>query len=170
MISKQHHSLTQLQIELRSQGYSHSQQTILEEYVTPMIEVGLVQEDQNPYAPTLLGSKINELVKDLHELEHALPAHSECYEEKVLDILLEGSKTSEEIKNIIPTKSAPRVLSRMQKAGLLQTPKEKDYIFFSEQKEILDCQGNHRQRTKCITSFPNKEYQRRNSQTGPTYP
>ena len=130
MISKQHHSLTQLQIELRSQGYNHSQQTILEEYVTPMIEVGLIQEDQNPYALTLLGSKINELVKDFHELELALPAHSECYEEEVLDVLLEGSKTSQEIKNIIPTKSAPRVLSRMQKAGLLQTSKERDYIFF----------------------------------------
>jgi predicted ATPase len=101
MISKQHHSLTQLQIELRSQGHSHSQQTILEEYIAPMIEVGLVQENQNPYTLTLLGSKINELVKDFHELEHALPAHSECYEEKVLDVLLEGSKTSEEIRNVI---------------------------------------------------------------------
>lgn len=134
MISKQHHSLTHLQIELRSQGHSHSQQTILEEYVAPMIEVGLVQENQNPYTLTLLGSKINELVKDFHELEHALPAHSECYEEKVLDVLLEGSKTSEEIRNVIPTKSAPRVLSRMQKAELLQAPKEKDYIFFFRTK------------------------------------
>jgi predicted transcriptional regulator len=134
MISKQHHSLTQLQIELRSQGHSHSQQTILEEYIAPMIEVGLVQENQNPYTLTLLGSKINELVKDFHELEHALPAHSECYEEKVLDVLLEGSKTSEEIRNVIPTKSAPRVLSRMQKAEILQAPKEKDYIFFFRTK------------------------------------
>ena len=134
MISKQHHSLPQLQIELRSQGYVHSQQTIIEEYIAPMVEVGLVQDDQNPYATTLLGSMVNDLVRDFRQLEQALPAHSDCYEETVLGILLEGPKTYEKIKKTIPTNSAPRVVSRLQKTGLVQTPKEKDYVFFFRTK------------------------------------
>lgn len=134
MISKQHHSLPQLQIELRSQGYIHSQQTIIEEYIAPMVDVGLLQDDQNPYATTLLGSMVNDVVRDFRQLEQALPAHSDCYEETVLGILLERPKTYEEIKKIIPTNSAPRVVSRLQKTGLVQTPKEKDYVFFFRTK------------------------------------
>jgi predicted transcriptional regulator len=130
IVTKQHNSLTQLQMQLRSQGYSHSQQTIAEEYIDPMIEVGLVQEGQNPYIATLLGSSVNKFVTDFQEFEKVLPAHSECNEEKVLMALLQGPRTLEEIRNAVPNKNAPRVLSRLQKTGLLQTPREKDYVFF----------------------------------------
>lgn len=154
MIAKQHHSLPQLQIELRSQGYVHSQQTIIEEYIAPMVEVGLVQEDQNPYATTFLGSMVNDLVRDFRQLEQALPAHSECYEEAVLGTLLEGPKTYEKIKNVIPTKSAPRVVSRLQKTGLLQTPKEKDYIFFFRTKRDSNQSRQLQSEKKVYDSIP----------------
>jgi predicted transcriptional regulator len=130
IIAKQHNSLTQLQLQLKSQGLHHSQQTIVEEYLIPMIQVGLVQEGQNPYVATLLGSSVNRVVKDFQEFEKVLPAHSECNEEKVLITLLQEPRTLEEIRSTVPNKNAPRVLNRLQKTGLLQTPREKDYVFF----------------------------------------
>lgn len=134
MVSKHRRSITQLQDELKSLGHSHSQQTIVEEYITPMIEVGLVQEGQNPYTVTLLGSRVNNLVMDFHDLEQALPAHSECYEETTLDALLERPRTHEETRKIIPTTSVPRVLSRLHKADLIQASEEKNYVFFFKTK------------------------------------
>lgn len=134
IISRQHRSIAQLQEGLRSLGHCHSQQTIIEEYVAPLIEVGLIQDEHNPYAITLLGSRVEDLVKDFQDLEQTLPAHSECYEEEVLGELLERPRTHEEIRNIIPTKSAPRVLSRLNKTRLVQTDKEKNYIFFFKTK------------------------------------
>ena len=130
IIAKRHNSLTQLQTQLRSQGHTHSRQTIVEEYLIPMVQVGLVQESQNPYAATLLGSSVNRVVKDFQEFETVLPSHSECNEEKVLMTLLHAPRTLEEIRSAVPSKNAPRVLSRLQKTGLLQTPREKDYVFF----------------------------------------
>jgi predicted transcriptional regulator len=125
IIAKQHKSLTQLQIQLKSYGLHHSQRTIAEEYLIPMIDVGLVQEGQNPYTATLLGSSVNRMVRGFQEFEKVLPAHSECNEEKVLISLLHEPRTLEEIRNAVPNKNVPRVLS-----GLLQTPREKDYVFF----------------------------------------
>ena len=154
IIAKQRRSLAQLQMELRSQGYVHSQQTIVEEYITPMVEVGLVQEEQNPYAPTLLGSMVNDIVSDFHQLEESLPAHSECYEETVLGSLLEGAKTYEKIRDVIPTKSAPRVVSRLQKTGLLQAPKEKDYIFFYRTKRDPDLSRQVQTEKRVYDSIP----------------
>jgi predicted transcriptional regulator len=134
MTNRQHRSITQLQEKLKSLGHSHSQQTILEEYMTPMIEVGLVQQSQNLYTTTLLGSKVNDLVAGFQDLEEILPSHSECYEETVLEGLLEAPRTHEEARRIIPTNSVARVLSRLAKADLIQAGKEKNYVFFFKTK------------------------------------
>jgi predicted transcriptional regulator len=134
MISRQRYSISQLQQKLKSLGYSHSQQTIVEEYINPLAEVGLVQETQNPYHATILGCRVNELVKDFHDLEDILPTHSECYEETVLNALLENQKTYEDMRAVIPAKSVARVLSRLQRAALVQTSREKNYIFFFKTK------------------------------------
>jgi predicted transcriptional regulator len=130
LVARQRSSLIQLQTELKSRGYGHSRQTIVDEYIVPMIHVGLFQEGQNPYATTLLGSCVNSVIKDFQEFEKLLPAHSECNEEKVLMALIQEPKTLEGIRSAVPNKNAPRVLSRLQKTGLVQTPREKDYVFF----------------------------------------
>lgn len=134
LISRQHYSASQLQHKLRSLGFNHSQQTIVEEYINPLLEAGLVQEDQNPYELTIFGNRLNELLKDFQDLEDLLPPHSECYEETVLNALMYGSKTYEDLRAVIPAKSVARVLSRLQRAALVQTSMEKNYIFFFRTK------------------------------------
>lgn len=130
IISKEQHTITRLQQELRKLGFNHSQQTIVEEYVNPLIKVGLADEPQNLYQATLFGRKISDLTKDLHYLEDVLSPHSECYEEITLDVLMKGPRTYEGLNGIIPAKSVARVLGRLQKAALAETSTEKDYIFF----------------------------------------
>lgn len=130
LISKENHLIAQLQQELRKLGFNHSQQTIVEEYVDPLVTVGLADERQNRYHATLFGRKISDLTKDFHDLEDVLSRHSECYEEITLDALMKGSRTYDGLKGIIPDKSVARVLSRLQKAALAETSTEKDYVFF----------------------------------------
>jgi len=134
VISKHSCSISRIQEKMKSFGYKHSQQTIIEEYVNPLVEVGLVQEAQNPYDLTLFGSRVNDLMKDFPDLEEILPPHSECYEEKALDSLLDKPKTYEEMRKTLPAKSIGRVMSRLQRSELIQTSKEKNYIFFFRTK------------------------------------
>ena len=134
LISTQGYSISQLQQKLTTLGYHHSQQTIVEEYVNPLVEVGLVQEGQNPFHATMLGSKVNEFAKNFQDLENLLPPHSECYEETMLDNLLERPRTYEDARMMIPAKSVARVLSRLQRIGLIETSKEKNYIFIFKTK------------------------------------
>jgi predicted transcriptional regulator len=129
LISTQGYSLSQLQQKLASLGYHHSQQTIVEEYINPLVEVGLVQEAQNPFHATVLGCKVNDFAKNFQDLENVLPPHSECYEETILDALVERPRTYQDARMLIPTKSVARVLSRLQRTGLIETSKEKNYIF-----------------------------------------
>jgi len=130
IISRQSHSLSKVQEKMSSLGYKHSQQTIMEEYIAPLIEVGLIAQGQNPYNLTLFGCRVNVLVRDFPDLEEILPPHSECYEERALDSLLDRPRTYEDMRKVIPVKSVGRVLSRLQKSTLVQTSKEKNYIFF----------------------------------------
>jgi len=134
MLSKQYLSISQVQKRLSSLGFKHSQQTIIEEYINPLVKAGLIQEGQNPYALTIFGYRVNRLLNKFHDLEKVLPPHSECYEEKALDSLLERSKTYEEMNNVIPVNNVARTLSRLQKSGLVQTSEDKNYIFFFRTK------------------------------------
>ena len=63
-----------------------------------------------------------------------LPAHSECYEEILLQSLLSGPKTFEDIEALISPKIASRILKRLRSVGLIETPEERDYIFFFKSK------------------------------------
>ncbi|MGA2309279.1 MAG: hypothetical protein ABSG57_07005 [Candidatus Bathyarchaeia archaeon] len=138
IISEEPHSMTQLQQELRKLGFNHSQQTIGQEYLNPLITVGLADEYQNLYHSTLFGRRISDLTKDFPDLEGFLSPHSECYEEIALDALMKRPRTHEGLKAIIPEKSLPRVLSRLQKAALAETNTQKDYIFFFTTKRSPD--------------------------------
>lgn len=130
IISRQSHSVSKVQEKMSSLGYKHSQQTIMEEYIAPLIEAGLIAQGQNPYNLTLFGCRVNVLVRDFPDLEKILPPYSECYEEKALDSLLDRPRTNEDMRKVIPVKSVGRVLSRLQKSTLVQTNNEKNYIFF----------------------------------------
>ena len=130
ILSNEELSLFSIQRELKRHGYHHSQETIAREYLTPLMDIGLVGQDNNRCHATIFGSKINELIKDFHEIAEIFPTHSECYEEIAISILIEKSRTYQELKQFIPAKSVARVLQRLQKSGLIYTPKERDYIFY----------------------------------------
>jgi DNA-binding transcriptional ArsR family regulator len=133
-VSKARYSVSGLQQELKKLGYYHSQQTIAEEYVAPLREVGLVEENQNRYYATVFGCRLGESIKNFHGAEKVLPPHSECYEEIALGMLLNEPKTYEDFEGIISTKSVARVLNRLQEAGLIEKAKEKSYVFFFRTK------------------------------------
>ena len=127
-----------IQQELRSSGYYHSQGTIEEEYISPLLKTELAAEDHNGYTATLFGRKINEFLKDFNEIADYLPAHSECHEEALLNTFLGGPKTYEDLQKTAPAKTIPRMLGRLQHKGLIETNKEKDLVFFFKSRRDLN--------------------------------
>lgn len=128
------YSVSQLQQELKKTGRTHSQDTINEEYLQPLMAVGLATEAREQYYATTFGSRLTEIVGVFPEFSEVLPAHSECYEETLLRALLSGPKTFEEIENLVSPKIASRILKRLRSVGLIETPEERDYIFFFKSK------------------------------------
>jgi predicted transcriptional regulator len=128
------YSAVRLQQELKKLGYYHSRHTIAQEYVNPLIEVGLVQENHSKYHATVFGCKFNELMKDFSEIEQLLPPHSECYEEKTIRTLFESPKTYEELKFLIPTESLSRVLKRLNVTNLITKNDGNNYVFYFKTK------------------------------------
>jgi DNA-binding HxlR family transcriptional regulator len=133
-IVKGRYSVSQLQQELKKAGCTHSQETITEEYVRPLMEVGLAAETRDEYYATMFGGRLTELLEGFPEFVNVLPAHSECYEENLLSALLAGPKTFQEIEAFTSPKVASRVLKRLKTAGLIETPEERDYVFFFKSK------------------------------------
>ena len=134
MIDKGHYSVRKLQQELRKAGHSHSQDNILEEYLRPLLEVGLAVEAQDQYHTTTFGGRLTELIEGSANIVNLLPAHSECYEETVIKSLLSGPKTFEDINGLVSLRLVSRILRRLEKVGLVETPRERAYIFFFRSK------------------------------------
>jgi predicted transcriptional regulator len=128
------YSVSKLQEELKKAGYSHSQDTINDEYLRPLMQVGLAAEAQNQYYATTFGGRLNDMLDDFSEFVDILPAHSECYEETVLDALISEPKTFEEISTFVSPNIASRILKRLKTAKLIVTPDERDYVFFFQSK------------------------------------
>jgi DNA-binding HxlR family transcriptional regulator len=128
------YSVSQIQQELKKDGHNHSQDTITEEYLQPLMAVGLANETLDQYYATNFGGRLTELIDGFPDFAQTLPAHSECYEENVLQALLSGPKTFEEVQNMVPPKIASRILKRLRQVGLVETPSERDYIFFFKSK------------------------------------
>jgi DNA-binding HxlR family transcriptional regulator len=133
-IVKGRYSVSQLQQELKKAGYCHSQETIAEEYVRPLMDVGLAAENRDEYYATIFGGRLNEVLEGFPEFGNVLPAHSECYEETLLSALLSGPKTFQEVEELISPKGASRVLKRLKTGELIETPEERDYVFFFRSK------------------------------------
>lgn len=128
------YSVSQLQQELKKTGHTHSQDTIHEEYIRPLMAVGLANESREEYYATTFGGRLTEVLCYFPDFAYLLPAHSECYEETLVRELLSGPKTFEDIEAIIPSKIASRILKRLKEVGVLDTPEERDYIFFYRTK------------------------------------
>ncbi len=128
------YSVSKLQQELKKTGHNHSQDTISEEYLGPLMSVGLATESRDEYYATTFGGRLTELLTIFPEFVEMLPAHSECYEETLLQCLLSGPKTFEEIELLISPKIASRILKRLRSSSLIETPIERDYIFFFKSK------------------------------------
>ena len=103
-----------------------------------MMAVGLATETRDEYYATTFGGRLTELLGCFPEFAEKLPAHSECHEEILLQSLLTGPKTFEDIELLISPKIASRILKRLRAAGLVQTPTERDYIFFFKSKRDPD--------------------------------
>ncbi len=129
-IVKGSYSVDQLQQKLKKAGYMHSQDTINEEYLRPLMSVGLAAEVRDEYYATMFGGRLTELLRNFPKFANVLPAHSECYEEALLGALLAGSKTLQEVKTLISPKIVSRVLKRLKTADLIETPEEREYVFF----------------------------------------
>jgi DNA-binding HxlR family transcriptional regulator len=128
------YSVSQLQQELRKNGHTHSQDTISEEYLQPLLSVGLATESCEQYQATSFGGRLTNILGVFPEFADVLPAHSECYEETLLRALLKGPKTFEDIEAVVSPKIASRILKRLRRVGLIETAQERDYIFFFRSK------------------------------------
>jgi DNA-binding HxlR family transcriptional regulator len=153
-IGKGRYSVSQLQQELKRSGHNHSQDTISEEYLGPLMAVGLATEARDEYYATTFGGRLTELLDTFPEFADMLPAHSECYEETVLQYLLSGPKTFENIEALISPKIASRILKRLRSVGLIETPEERDYIFFFKSKRDPNKESFTETEKKVYDSIP----------------
>jgi predicted transcriptional regulator len=99
-----------------------------------LLAVGLATESRDEYYATTFGGRLTNLLGAFPEFAEMLPAHSECYEETLLRALLSGPKTFDEIESLISSKIASRILKRLRSVGLIETPEDRDYIFFFKSK------------------------------------
>ncbi len=127
------YSVSRLQQELKKNGHSYSQEAINQEYIQPLVAVGLAAQAREEYYATNFGSQLTQIIGDTLEFAN-LPVHSECYEEALLSTLMTGPKTFEEIKKLIPPSIASRILKRLRTTGLIESPTERDYVFFFKTK------------------------------------
>ena len=133
-IVKRRYSVSKLQEQLKKAGFTHSQETINEEYLLPLVSVGLAAENQEQYYATMFGGRLSDLLEEFPDFVEILPAHSECYEETALDTLLAGPKTFEEMETCLSPRIASRILKRLKAVGLIEAPEDRDYVFFFQSK------------------------------------
>jgi DNA-binding transcriptional ArsR family regulator len=131
-----------LQRELRKSNYNNGKIAISEEYIRPLLAVGLVSEMREEYCASSFGIRLTERLGCFPDFVDNLPAHSEGHEEALLQFLISGPKTFEEIESAIEPSVVSRTLKRLRRSGLVKSSKEKDYVFFfktirNPDKEIL---------------------------------
>ena len=148
------HSMSHLQEELKKAGYSHSCDTISEEYLQPLMQVGLAAEAQEQYYATTFGGRLTEVLEEFSDFVNVLPAHSECYEETLLDAMLSGPKTFEDMATFVSPKIASRILKRLKLSGLTETPEERDYVFFFRSKRDPDKESFSQTERKVYANIP----------------
>ncbi len=134
ILSRGKYSTIKLQQELKKWGYYHSKQTLGQEYISPLEEAGLVEENHRKYQATEFGRRLNDLMTGFRNLGELLPSHSECHEEKVVKTLNEKPRTFEDLSNIIPVEGLSRTLKRLHTANLITRSNANNYIFYFRTK------------------------------------
>ena len=129
-IANGRYSANKLQKELTKTGHRISKHNICDEYLHPLMAIGLAAEERNEFYSTTFGGRVAEMLGGLSFFAESLPARSEGYEEALLQSLLSGPKTFEEIKVFILPRTISRTLKRLRSAGLIKTRVKSDYIFF----------------------------------------
>jgi hypothetical protein len=127
-------TLAKIQQELKNVNTPHSRQTISDDYIQPLITIGLVTESLGKYSATLFGVGVYDLLDGFAEFIKKLPPQSECYEESILQMLLSGPKNRQEIQQVISPMIASRILKRLAVADLINLPTDRNYIFFHKSK------------------------------------
>ncbi len=122
--------VTKLQSELTKAGHTQSQSTLIDEYLQPLVNLGLVCESQEGYRLTVFGSRLTEQLECFPEFATKLPANSTCYEEAVLQSLLKGPQTFESIEAATLLRNVSRTLKRLRSTNLIYSSIEREYIFF----------------------------------------
>jgi DNA-binding transcriptional ArsR family regulator len=135
-------SVCDLQQGLNKAGHNHSQSALTKDYLAPLLALGMVGESREQYYLTSFGSRLTKLLGCFPEFAPKLPAHSECYEETLLQYLLLGPKTFEEIELVVSPKNVSRTLNRLHSARLIKTTQQREYVFFfktirASEKETL---------------------------------
>jgi DNA-binding HxlR family transcriptional regulator len=126
-------NLRELQKHLREMGYQHSRSTIVNAYVKPLLDTGLIKKERTKYRLTFYGKNFQGILKGVF-LRDRLPIHSCCYEEVVLRELKAKPKTFNELATLVPHKSLSRVLTRLRKRKLITRDPRSDYVFYHKIK------------------------------------
>ncbi|MCL1965583.1 MAG: hypothetical protein FWF66_04720 [Candidatus Bathyarchaeota archaeon] len=134
MIISSRCTLAKIQQELRSINVKQSVNSITEEYIQPLITIGLITELTGKYTATLFGSCIHDNLYSFGDFIQNLPQQSECHEETLIQLLLLEPKTCEEIRQVLSPTIASRTINRLAAAGLINTPENRNYVFFHRSK------------------------------------
>ena len=126
-------SLKELQEYLKKIGYKHSRSTIINAYVKPLLDIGIVRKERTGYLLTFYGRNFHGILK-VFFLRDLLPIHSCCYEEVVLRELKAKPRTFNELATMLPPKSLSRILTRLRKRGLITKNPRSEYVFYHKIK------------------------------------
>ena len=126
-------SLKELQEYLKKMGYQHSRSTIINAYVKPLLDIGIVRKERTGYRLTFYGKNFHGILKGFF-LRDLLPIHSCCYEEAVLRELKAKPRTFNELTALVSPKSLSRVLTRLRKSGLITKTLRSNYVFYHKLK------------------------------------
>ncbi|MFP3985600.1 MAG: hypothetical protein ACLFU9_06520 [Candidatus Bathyarchaeia archaeon] len=145
-------SVDDLQKKLKKQGFYHSRKTI-DDYLKPLVKVGLVQERDKRFKLTLYGRKICAAVVK-HGFVGKLPSHSGGYEEKVLRRLLDGAETRSALLEEVPEKSLSRTLKRLRERSLIVNNFPSDRVFYFRSKRALSLERLSPTQKKICQAIP----------------
>ncbi|MCL2172757.1 MAG: hypothetical protein LBH62_03795 [Nitrososphaerota archaeon] len=149
-------SLIKIQQELKNTTVAYSQYSISADYIQPLITMGLVTESLGKYNATLFGVCINNLLDGFYDFIQKLPAQSEGYEEALLILLLLGPKSRQEIQQVISPIIISRILKRLTTSNLINSPSDRNYIFFYRSKRDPTLEKLTEPELKVYQAIPNQ--------------
>lgn len=129
ILSRQPCNLEELQLRLKKEGYYHSRSTIENPYIKPLLNAGLVREEDGRYKSTLYGKKIWEIWSK-RGFKDMFPIHSKGYEESCLRALANGPKTYDELTELLSEADLHRTVRRLEERGLVAINHPSARVFF----------------------------------------